>query len=50
MGAILLRGDAMDTEGVEKVFSNVDDIDAVICTIGGTPANPLVDSQVHDVV
>ena len=46
MGAILLKGDALDKEDVEKVFNSVDDIDAVISTIGGTPANPLVDSQV----
>lgn len=45
MGAILLKGDAMDRTGLDNVFSGVDDIDAVVSTIGGTPANPQADSQ-----
>lgn len=48
MGAILVKGDAMDKDAVQKVFNSVDDIDAVISTIGGTPANPHVDSQVYN--
>lgn len=47
MGAILLKGDAMDRTGLDNVFSGVDDIDAVVSTIGGTPANPQADSQVR---
>ena len=46
MNAILVRGDAMSTADVEKAFGQIEDADAVVSTIGGTPANPKADSEV----
>ncbi len=45
--AIVVRGDAMSTSDVEKAFGQIEEVDAVISTIGGTPANPKADSEVH---
>ncbi|GMH40573.1 hypothetical protein BSKO_08477 [Bryopsis sp. KO-2023] len=44
MMAIMVKGDAIERESVDKAFAGIEEIDAVISTIGGTPANPLADS------
>lgn len=46
MMAILVKGDACQPDDVEKVFQDIDGVDAVVSTIGGTTADPLADSQV----
>lgn len=46
MNAILVRGDAMSVSDVEKAFAQIEEVEAVVSTIGGTPANPTADSQV----
>ena len=48
MMAVLVRGDAMSVPDVEKAFGQIDDVEAVVSTIGGTPANPKADSEVSD--
>ena len=48
MMAIVVKGDAMSTSDLEKAFANIEDVDAVVSTIGGTPADPSSDSQVGD--
>lgn len=45
MMAIVVKGDAMSTDDLEKAFASIEDVDAVISTIGGTPADPSSDSQ-----
>ena len=45
--AIVVRGDAMSVSDVEKAFGQIEEVDAVISTIGGTPANPKADSEVR---
>ncbi|KAK9816215.1 hypothetical protein WJX74_009237 [Apatococcus lobatus] len=45
MNAILVRGDAMSVPDVEKAFGQIEEVEAVISTIGGTPANPKADSE-----
>lgn len=44
--AIVVKGDAMSTVDLQKAFDGIEDVDAVISTIGGTPADPSSDSQV----
>ncbi len=44
--AIVVKGDAMSSSDLKKAFSSIEDVDAVISTIGGTPADPSSDSQV----
>mmetsp|Transcript_11964 Transcript_11964/g.30548 ORF Transcript_11964/g.30548 Transcript_11964/m.30548 type:complete len:316 (+) Transcript_11964:24-971(+) len=44
MMAIVVNGDATNKEDVKRVFDEIDDLDAVVTTVGGTPANPLSDS------
>ncbi len=46
MMAILVRGDALKKEDVEKAMGEIEEVDAVVSTIGGTPADPTADSQV----
>ena len=46
MMAIVVRGDALQTDDVQKAFDQIEEVDAVVSTIGGTPADPLADSQV----
>ena len=36
----------MSVSDVEKAFGQIEEVDAVISTIGGTPANPKADSEV----
>lgn len=45
--AIVVKGDAMSPGDIDKAFESIEDVDAVISTIGGTPADPAVDSQVQ---
>ncbi|CAK0784813.1 hypothetical protein CVIRNUC_008017 [Coccomyxa viridis] len=45
MMAILVRGDALKKEDVEKAMGEIEEVDAVVSTIGGTPADPTADSQ-----
>lgn len=44
--AIVVKGDAMSPESLQKAFDSIEDVDAVVSTIGGTTADPSVDSQV----
>lgn len=46
MMAIVVRGDALQTDDVQKAFDQIEEVDAVVSTIGGTPADPRADSQV----
>lgn len=46
MMAIVVRGDALNPEQVQKAFDQIEEVDAVVSTIGGTPADPSADSQV----
>lgn len=43
--AIVVRGDAMSPDDVAKAFAQIEQVDAVVSTIGGTPADPSADSQ-----
>lgn len=45
MMAIVVNGDACKAEDVEKAFTAIDGVDAVVSTIGGTTADPIADSQ-----
>ena len=38
MMAIVINGDARNDEDIERVFDEIDDLDAVVSTIGGSPA------------
>ena len=44
MMAIVVKGDAMKKEDVEKAFDAMDGADAVVTSLGGTVADPSVDS------
>ena len=44
--AIVLKGDALQPDSVQKAFDQIEEVDAVVSTIGGTPADPAADSQV----
>ncbi len=46
MMATVVRGDALKKDDVKKAFEQIEDVDVVISTIGGTPANPVADSEV----
>ena len=46
MMAIVVKGDALNEEDVKKAFDQIEEVDAVVSTIGGTPADPSADSQV----
>lgn len=45
MMAIVAKADALDPQAVEKVFASIEDVDAVVSTIGGTTKSPEADSQ-----
>lgn len=45
MMALYHLGDAMDVESVEAAWTNMDDCKIVVSSLGGTPADPSVDSQ-----
>ena len=36
----------MSKEDIAKAFEQIEEVDAVVSTIGGTPADPMADSQV----
>ncbi len=48
MMAIVVRGDAMSPDDVAKAFAQIEQVDAVVSTIGGTPADPSADSQARE--
>lgn len=43
-GGITVKGDAMDKDRVAEVMASIDDLNVVVSTVGGTPAEPEVDS------
>ena len=45
MMAVVVRGDATSKEDVDKAFGQIEDVDLVVSTIGGTPADPRADSE-----
>jgi len=45
MGAFLSKGDALDVKSVQKAYDMVEEYDAVVSTVGGTPADPKADSE-----
>ena len=45
--AIVVKGDALSKEDVERAIESIDGVDAVVSTLGGTTADPSVDSQVR---
>ena len=45
MGAFLSKGDALKLKDVQKAYDMVEEYDAVVSTVGGTPADPLADSE-----
>lgn len=44
MMAIVAKGDALSKEDVDKVFAGIEDVDAVVSSIGGSVADPSADS------
>lgn len=46
MGAIVVAGDALDPASLDKALESIEEVDAVISTVGGTSANPKVDGEV----
>lgn len=44
MMAVVVRGDATSKADVEAAFAQIEDVDLVVSTIGGTPADPTADS------
>ena len=40
-----MQGDALVEEDVAAAFEQIEDVDAVVSTIGGTPADPSADSE-----
>lgn len=45
MMAALVKADALERNEIDKAFEGIDEVDAVVSTIGGTPANPQADSE-----
>mmetsp|Transcript_34579 Transcript_34579/g.87460 ORF Transcript_34579/g.87460 Transcript_34579/m.87460 type:complete len:266 (-) Transcript_34579:262-1059(-) len=45
MMAIVAKGDALNKVDVAKVYTSIEDVDAVVCTLGGTTQDPRVDSE-----
>ena len=46
MGAIQVAGDALEPESLARAFDSIEEVDAVISTVGGTSSNPQVDGEV----
>lgn len=44
MMAVVIRGDATSKADVDAAFAQIEDVDLVVSTIGGTPADPTADS------
>ncbi len=49
MMAIVVRGDALNKDDIQKAFDQIEEVDAVVSTLGGTPADPTADSQVSTI-
>ena len=49
MMAIVVKGDALDEASVKATFDQVEEVDAVVSTVGGTPADPRADSEARSV-
>jgi hypothetical protein len=47
VGGFLVKGDALDPKAVTKAMNQSDEYDAVVSTIGGTPADPRADSEAN---
>lgn len=47
VGGFLVKGDALDPKAVDKAMNQSDEYDAVVSTIGGTPADPRADSEAN---
>jgi len=45
VGGFLIKGDVFDPKSVKKAFNLVEEYDAVVSTVGGTPADPKADSE-----
>ncbi|KXZ49185.1 hypothetical protein GPECTOR_22g775 [Gonium pectorale] len=45
MMAFVPKGDALNKEDVQRVFDGIEEVDAVVCTLGGSVADPRVDSE-----
>ncbi|KAG2449907.1 hypothetical protein HYH02_000013 [Chlamydomonas schloesseri] len=45
MMAFVPRGDALNKDDVQKVMDGIEEVDAVVCTLGGSVADPRVDSE-----
>ncbi|GLI62108.1 hypothetical protein VaNZ11_004691, partial [Volvox africanus] len=45
MMAFVPKGDALNKDDVQRVFDGIEEVDAVVCTLGGTVADPRVDSE-----
>jgi nucleoside-diphosphate-sugar epimerase len=45
MMAIVVKGDAMSPDDIERTFAAIDGVDAVVSTLGGTTAAPEADGQ-----
>eukprot|EP00208_Stichococcus_sp_RCC1054_P004233 CAMPEP_0206139950 /NCGR_PEP_ID=MMETSP1473-20131121/7823_1 /ASSEMBLY_ACC=CAM_ASM_001109 /TAXON_ID=1461547 /ORGANISM="Stichococcus sp, Strain RCC1054" /LENGTH=284 /DNA_ID=CAMNT_0053533905 /DNA_START=174 /DNA_END=1028 /DNA_ORIENTATION=+ len=45
MMALIIKGDAMNPEQVQAAFDQIEEVDAVVTTIGGTPADASADSE-----
>ena len=43
--AIVARGDALDPASLAKVFADIEDVDAVVSTVGGSVADARADGQ-----
>eukprot|EP00201_Polytomella_parva_P021298 CAMPEP_0175045796 /NCGR_PEP_ID=MMETSP0052_2-20121109/4650_1 /TAXON_ID=51329 ORGANISM="Polytomella parva, Strain SAG 63-3" /NCGR_SAMPLE_ID=MMETSP0052_2 /ASSEMBLY_ACC=CAM_ASM_000194 /LENGTH=263 /DNA_ID=CAMNT_0016309423 /DNA_START=72 /DNA_END=863 /DNA_ORIENTATION=+ len=47
MNAIFVKGDGLDINSVDKVFSGLEDVEVVISSIGGTVEDPRADSEAN---
>ncbi|CAL6333179.1 unnamed protein product [Bathycoccus prasinos] len=45
VGGFLVKGDVFDPKSVKKALNLVEEYDAVVSTVGGTPADPKADSE-----
>mmetsp|Transcript_19612 Transcript_19612/g.54653 ORF Transcript_19612/g.54653 Transcript_19612/m.54653 type:complete len:272 (-) Transcript_19612:187-1002(-) len=45
MMAIVAKGDALKPEELQKVMDGIEEVDAVVCSLGGSTKDPQVDSQ-----
>ncbi|KAG2495215.1 hypothetical protein HYH03_006821 [Edaphochlamys debaryana] len=45
MMAFCPKGDALNKDDVQKVMDGIEEVDAVVCTLGGSVADPRVDSE-----